>query len=737
MEGSCIVTPSAFLLATSSQSTGHALVQTDLEDIPVANLSPKTVWLEKGVTLGILEKHPEAEEMEEIQKILTLDASVKNRDADAENEELLKHLEGRIGENLTKEEKEETVKILKQFAHCFALNEDDLGYCSVVKHDINTANAPPIHQLPYKSAWKERAPLVFPSGFSQKKDGTWRFCVDYRKLNAVTVKHSYPLPRIADTLSRLEGAIFFSSMDLQSGYPQVPVINSDRPKTAFITADGLYQLRTLPFGFTNALGTFQRAMDIILAGLRWTTCLIYLDDVIIYSATFEQHLQRLRLVLSCLSQAGLKLKWSKCSFMEHALKVSGHLISKEGVAPYPEKLEAVQSFPSPNEGHSTANKVKRVQSFLGLCSYYRRHIQGFASIARPLTTLTKKEIPFTGWSIPSDELWVAYRESTVSVAAMENSFRLFIYVPIFDHAQPYKLFQIINLPGSTDNGTHGVLFVNLPDYLAVSGDLETFLELSKDNIKDCSKIGHSLCKFHAGVSKRTARKSCAIAVFMNDTPRINTQCRKKFTEWRGPEVVYMGSNQRVYSATKPHEIVFSCPSGGEQQKLRTTTLPPVGMFEIPLGCTARTEEWVFPASMEGNIMAPKLQAVVLPTVEIFSQDVNITKNKKHTFVELPRENTSSIDIISQLLHRNAQASLSTEMTEEQIHNLITETKKQKETSSIRYPYELVSAISLIALGLIALAYKLYTLSVRLAVHERYDNPPPGDCGREELEMQEA
>ncbi|KAK4013709.1 hypothetical protein OUZ56_026261 [Daphnia magna] len=342
-----------------------------------------------------------------------------------------------------------------------------------------------------------------------------------------------------------------------------------------------------------------------------------------------------------------------------------------------------------------------------------------------------------GWSIPSDELWVAYRESTVSVAAMENSFRLFIYVPIFDHAQQYKLFQIINLPGSTDNGTHGVLFVNLPDYLAVSGDLETFLELSKDNIKDCSKIGHSLCKFHTGVSKRTARKSCAIAVFMNDTPRINTQCRKKFTEWRGPEVVYMGSNQWVYSATKPHEIVFSCPSGGEQQKLRTTTLPPVGMFEIPLGCTARTEEWVFPASMEGNIMAPKLQAVVLPTVEIFSQDVNITKNKKYTFVELPRENTSSIDIISQLLHRNAQASLSTEMTEEQIHNLITETKKQKETSSIRYPYELVSAISLIALGLIALAYKLYTLSVRLAVHERYDNPPPGDCGREELEMQEA
>ncbi|KZS20370.1 Uncharacterized protein APZ42_012952 [Daphnia magna] len=211
----------------------------------------------------------------------------------------------------------------------------------------------------------------------------------------VTVKDSYPLPRIAGTLSRLEGATFFSSIDFQSGYHQVPVVYSDRLKTAFITADGLYQFRTLPFGLTNAPGTFQRAMDIILAGLRWSTCLIYLDDVIIYSATFQQHLERLRLVLGCLSQAGLKLKWSKCSFMEHTLKVLGHLISKEVVAPDPEKLEAVQSFPSPNEGHSTANKVKQVQSFLGLCSYYRRHIQGFASIARPTTTLTKKYIPFT------------------------------------------------------------------------------------------------------------------------------------------------------------------------------------------------------------------------------------------------------------------------------------------------------------------------------------------------------
>lgn len=158
------------------------------------------------------------------------------------------------------------------------------------------------------------------------------------------------------------------------------------------------------------------------------------------------------------------------------------------------------------------------------------------------------------------------------------------------------------------------------------------------------------------------------------------------------------------------------------------------MFEVPLGCTTRTEEWVLPASMEGNITAPKLQVVVLASVKIISPYFNTTDSKKHTFVELTRENTSSVDIISQLLHGNAQAALSTEMTVEQIHNLILVITIQKEGSPLRYPYELVTEIFRLALEIISLAYKLYTLGVRLAAHEKYDSSQAGDNGREESEM---
>jgi hypothetical protein len=282
-----------------------------------------------------------------------------------------------------------------------------------------------------------------------------------------------------------------------------------------------------------------------------------------------------------------------------------------------------------------------------------------------------------------------------------------------------------------------VSFSNLPGFLAVAADLETFLELSKDDVRECSKIGRPLCKFHTGISKRNARKSCAIAVFMNDVPRIKTQCRKKFADWRGPEAVYIGANQWAFSATKSHDIVFSCPANVGQPPLRTVKLPAVGIFEVPLGCTARTEDWVFPASMEGNIEAPNLQAAVLPSVNVFSQDPTSNSSRRHIVIEIPRGNTSSIDIISELLQRNDRARLAAEMTGEQIHNLVAEVDKHTDASFARYPYEMIIVMLVLSIGIVFLSYKSYLLSERLAAHEQLDvvSLPPGDRGREELEMQ--
>lgn len=243
--------------------------------------------------------------------------------------------------------------------------------------------------------------------------------VDYRGLNEVTVRDVYPLPRISDILSKLEGAEYFSIMDLQSGYHQLPLRKEDREKTAFITADGLYHFKVLPFGLSNGPSSFQRSMDIILGGLRWSSCLVYLDDVVVYAPTFETHLLRLHAVLSCLGKAGLKLKGSKCQFAMTTLKILGHVVSKQGIAPDPEKIAAVRDFPECNQGKTSSCKIKHVQSFLGLCSYYRRHISGFAKIAQPLTALTRKATPFL-WEDEQRHSFLALKKALTSAPILAH-----------------------------------------------------------------------------------------------------------------------------------------------------------------------------------------------------------------------------------------------------------------------------------------------------------------------------
>ena len=232
------------------------------------------------------------------------------------------------------------------------------------------------------------SPWASPVVMVRKKDGSLRFYVDFRQLKANTIKDPHPLPRIDDLLDALHGARWFSALDLKSGYWQVPITESDKAKTAFRTSSGqLYEFNQVPFGLCNTPATFSRLMDRVLAGLHWETCLFYLDDIIVFSSTWEEHLARLRQIFERLRHAKLKLGADKCTFAAKEVSYLGHRVTEEGLLPDSSLLAAIREIPPPK----TATEVC---SFLGLAGYYRQYVKGFAAIAGPLHALTRKDTVF-------------------------------------------------------------------------------------------------------------------------------------------------------------------------------------------------------------------------------------------------------------------------------------------------------------------------------------------------------
>ncbi|CAF1442348.1 unnamed protein product, partial [Didymodactylos carnosus] len=268
---------------------------------------------------------------------------------------------------LSSDQENQLRQLLFQYSDIFSSKP---GRTNAVKHHIHVGDARPIKQGPYRLLNPERkaectrqtadmlksdvaepsfGPWASPVTLVPKKDGKLRFCIDFRKLNEVTIKDTYPIPRIDDTLDALKGAKYFSTLDLSSGFWQVELDEGSKEKTAFVTHEGIFQFEVMLFGLTNAPATFQRLMDLVLRGLKSSCCMVYLHDVIIYSPTFEQHLIDIDNVLNRIKESGLTLKTSKCFFCRRELQYQGHIVSADGIRPDPDKLEAVRSFSVPSK----------------------------------------------------------------------------------------------------------------------------------------------------------------------------------------------------------------------------------------------------------------------------------------------------------------------------------------------------------------------------------------------------
>ena len=307
------------------------------------------------------------------------------------------------------EEKIRLQRLLKEFHDVFPVElPEGLPPKRQVDHKIDLQpGSQPQHRSPYRMSPKEMEelkkqidrflklghirPSISPYGapvlFAPKKDGGLRFCIDYRALNKNTIKNRYPLPKIDELLDQLAGARVFTKIDLRSGYHQIRVVPEDIHKTAFRTRYGHYEFTVVPFGLCNAPATFMRLMNSIMHPYLDKFVVVFLDDILIYSKDLKEHEDHLRLVLKQLRKHQLYGKVSKCEFFKKQLEYLGHDVSSEGIKVSPAKIEAIKTWPTPQT-------VRQVRSFVGLANFYRKFIKGFSEIAKPLTELTKKDIPF-------------------------------------------------------------------------------------------------------------------------------------------------------------------------------------------------------------------------------------------------------------------------------------------------------------------------------------------------------
>ena len=293
-------------------------------------------------------------------------------------------------------------EVLQSNRPAISLGDCDVGRVELVAHNIKFCDQDqqPIKIPPRRFSGKKRegieeeiermleedvieqssSPWSAPVVPVTKPDGSLRLCVDYRSLNKATYKDAYPLPNIEDALYNLHGVRYFSTLDLVRGYYQVPMADSSKPYTAFSTSAGHWQFKRMPFGLCNAPATFQRLMNAVLSGFSWDRVMAYLDDIILMDATFEEHLESLGKILSCLAKHGLKINPQKCQLFREKVQFLGHEVSVDGLKPDAKNVQAIVDFPTPKT-------VRQVHRFMGMVNFYRRFIPMCSVVARPLNKL--------------------------------------------------------------------------------------------------------------------------------------------------------------------------------------------------------------------------------------------------------------------------------------------------------------------------------------------------------------
>jgi len=337
-------------------------------------------------------------------KVVKRQGQLPNPDQYADILEYIEQLDLTKNSALTEEQQRITREFLRKNVAMFATNPKGPAISPAVKHYIDTGDHAPIKCKPHRSSPAEleiihkevlemlknkvirhsSSPWAAPVTLAPKPDGSIRFCVDFRKLNAVTRKDVYPLPRIDETLETMRGLEFYTSIDLASGYWQVEIQEQHKEKSAFITRNGLFEFNVMPFGLTNAPATFQRLMDNVVRDIPWTAGQDYMDDVLVGSHSFQDHLRDVQLLFDRLQQHGLSIKISKCNFFKEKLIYLGHELSKHGIRPNSAKIEAITRITAPKD-------ISALKRFLGMTSYYRRFIKNYATIAQPLTNLMGKD----------------------------------------------------------------------------------------------------------------------------------------------------------------------------------------------------------------------------------------------------------------------------------------------------------------------------------------------------------